>query len=67
MSIAVAVRCCAASDLRCDVRGATAGGPMLLSEVPPVLLAESWRDFHDIADKGAGLDPDWKKKAYHGY
>lgn len=49
------------------LRGATAGGPMLLSEVPPVLLAESWRDFHDIADKGAGLDPDWKKKAYHGY
>ena len=49
------------------LRGTTTGGLMPLSEVPPVLLAESWRDLHDIADKGTGLDPEWKKKANHGY
>lgn len=50
------------------LRGTSAAGVMALGDVPPVLLAESWRDFHDIADKGAGLDPDWKKKkADHGY
>lgn len=35
-----------------------------LGEVPSVLLAETWRDLHDIAEKGTGHDPDWKKKAY---
>jgi hypothetical protein len=40
------------------------GGQMTLGDVPPVLLAESWRDLHDIADKGSGFDPDWQKKAY---
>ncbi|NJO14058.1 MAG: hypothetical protein HC870_02555 [Rhizobiales bacterium] len=49
------------------LRGTTTGGLMALSDVPPVLLAESWRDLHDIADKGTGLDPEWKKKANHGY
>jgi Domain of unknown function (DUF4132) len=49
------------------LRGAISAGLMPLSEVPPVLLAESWRDLHDIADKGTGLDPEWKKKANHGY
>ena len=49
------------------LRGTTAAGLMVLGDVPPVLLAESWRDFHDIADKGTGMDPEWKKKADHGY
>lgn len=49
------------------VRGNSYAGMMALGDVPPVLLAESWRDFHDIADKGTGLDPEWKKKANHGY
>lgn len=49
------------------LRGTNTGGVMALADVPPVLLAESWRDFHDIADKGTGLDPEWKKKANHGY
>ncbi|MEZ5709923.1 MAG: DUF4132 domain-containing protein [Blastomonas sp.] len=31
--------------------------------VPDVLLAESWRDLHDMAEKGTGFDPDWQKKA----
>lgn len=47
------------------IRAGTAGGggQVLLREVPPVLLAECWRDLHDIADKGTGFDPDWQKKA----
>lgn len=40
------------------------GNQVMLGEVPPVLLAESWRDLHDLAEKGTGFDPDWKKKAY---
>lgn len=40
------------------------GGQVTLAEVPPVLLAECWRDLHDIADKGTGFDPEWQKKAY---
>lgn len=38
------------------------GRQLALSEVPPVLLAETWQDLHDIAAKGSGLDPDWQKK-----
>ncbi len=49
------------------LRGNAYAGLMALGDVPPVLLAESWRDLHDIADKGTGPDPDWKKKADHGY
>jgi hypothetical protein len=48
------------------LRGTSGGALIALGEVPPVLLAESWRDLHDIADKGTGLDPDWKKKAGYG-
>ena len=39
-------------------------GQIALGDVPPVLLAECWRDLHDIADKGSGFDPDWQKKVY---
>lgn len=46
------------------LRANGSGGQIPLAEVPPVLLAESWRDLHDIADKGTGFDPDWKKKVY---
>jgi hypothetical protein len=49
------------------LRGTNTGGLMALADVPPVLLAESWRDLHDISDKGTGLDPEWKMKANHGY
>ena len=48
------------------LRGSTGGALMALGDVPPVLLAESWRDLHDIADKGTGFDPDWKKKTGYG-
>jgi hypothetical protein len=37
---------------------------LALSDVPPVLLAETWRDLHDIAAKGSGFDPDWQKKVH---
>ncbi|HEX9963748.1 MAG TPA: DUF4132 domain-containing protein [Allosphingosinicella sp.] len=40
------------------------GGQVALGDVPPVLLAECWRDLHDLADKGTGFDPEWQKKAY---
>jgi len=47
------------------LRGNGGGGSQVtLGEVPPVLLTESWRDLHDIAEKGSGFDPDWQKKAY---
>lgn len=46
-------------------RGSGGGGNQVtLGEVPPVLLAETWRDLHDIAEKGSGFDPDWQKKVY---
>lgn len=44
--------------------GGGGGGQIALGDVPPVLLAECWRDLHDIADKGSGFDPDWQKKVY---
>lgn len=44
--------------------GGGGGGQIALGEVPPVLLAECWRDLHDIAEKGSGFDADWKNKAY---
>ena len=34
-----------------------------LGEVPPVLLAETWRTLHRIAAAGTGYDPDWEKKS----
>lgn len=40
------------------------GAQMALGDVPPVLLAESWQDLHDIAAKGTGHDADWNRKAY---
>jgi hypothetical protein len=40
------------------------GSAVPLRDVPPVLLAECWRDFHDIAEKGTGFDAAWKQKAY---
>ena len=39
------------------------GNQVDLGSVPDVLLAESWRDLYDIAEKGTGYDPDWQKKA----
>jgi hypothetical protein len=40
------------------------GGQVALGDVPPVLLAECWRDLHDVAARGEGFDPEWQKKAY---
>ncbi|MES2056914.1 MAG: DUF4132 domain-containing protein [Pseudomonadota bacterium] len=40
------------------------GRQLTLKEVPPVLLAETWQDLHDIAAKGSGFDPDWQKKVH---
>lgn len=37
------------------------GNAMQLSDVPPVLLTQSWQDLHDIADKGTGFNPEWEK------
>jgi Domain of unknown function (DUF4132) len=39
------------------------GQPVDLGSVPEVLLAESWCDLHEMADKGTGYDADWQKKA----
>ena len=30
-----------------------------LKDVPPVMLAECWADYHAVAAKGA-FDPDWE-------
>jgi hypothetical protein len=33
-----------------------------LSSIAPVLLSESWNDFHAIAAAGSGFDPEWPQK-----
>ncbi|MEO0463175.1 MAG: DUF4132 domain-containing protein [Pseudomonadota bacterium] len=40
-----------------------AGAQVALGDVPEVLLAETWRDYHDIAAKGSGYHEDWQKKS----
>lgn len=35
-------------------------GPYRLKDVPPVMLAECWADYHAVAARGA-FDPDWEK------
>lgn len=39
------------------------GADIALKNVPPVLLAESWKTLHRIAAAGTGFDPAWEKKA----
>ena len=39
-----------------------AGRPLPLVDVPPILLAESYADYVDVAGAGA-FDPDWEKKS----
>lgn len=39
------------------------GAGIPLEEVPPVMLAESWKALHLMAAAGTGFDPDWEKKA----
>lgn len=39
------------------------GQAVSFDKVPEVLLAETWRDYRDMADKGTGFDPDWQNKA----
>ncbi len=34
-------------------------GTFRLKDVPPVMLAECWADYHAVAAKGA-FDPDWE-------
>ena len=36
--------------------------PLALSEVPPILLAESYADYLAIAEACGGFDPEWEKK-----
>lgn len=38
---------------------ANGSSPLLLADVPPVLLSEVWNDYHDIAAAGA-FDPEWE-------
>lgn len=45
------------------LRGGRGGSQVVLADVPPILLAECWRDLHDIAAQGTGFDPEWQKKA----
>lgn len=47
-----------------ELRFAKAGhrGKYLLKDVPPVMLAECWADYHAVAAKGQ-FDPEWEKIA----
>nr|WP_315208452.1 DUF4132 domain-containing protein [uncultured Albidiferax sp.] len=38
------------------------GEPLKLQDVPPVLLAEAYADYHAVAAVCAGFDADWEKK-----
>ena len=38
------------------------GGDVALGKVPPVLLAETWGDYHAVAAACQGYDPDWERK-----
>lgn len=40
--------------------GKRRSGPLTLQEVPPVIRAECWADYHAMAAKGR-FDPDWEK------
>lgn len=44
------------------VRPYTRDGALALDQVPPVLLAEAYGDYHAVAAAGAGFDPDWQRK-----
>jgi HEAT repeat protein len=50
----------ALKELRITKRGHR--GAYTLKDVPPVMLAECWADYHAIAAKGS-FDPDWEKIA----
>lgn len=39
-----------------------AGGASALSDVPPILLIESFRDLREIAEAGEGFHPDWRAR-----
>lgn len=34
-----------------------------INQVPPILLAESYADYHQLADACKGFDPEWEKKS----
>lgn len=55
----------ALKDVRFGKQGRSrySGTPMMLKDVPKVLLNEVWADYHTIAAAGTGFDPDWEKKA----
>ena len=59
-NLPAALRCLRFAKLRGS--GYYGAGPPL-KDVPPVLLAESWKALHLIADAGTGHDPDWEKKS----
>jgi hypothetical protein len=35
--------------------------PVVLGDVPAVLLSETWHDLRSIAGEGGGYDPDWER------
>lgn len=37
-------------------------GAVALDQVPPVLLAEAWADYHTVAAACTGFDADWERK-----
>lgn len=39
------------------------GAQVSFDKVPDVLLAETWRDYRDMAEHGSGFDADWQKKS----
>jgi hypothetical protein len=43
-------------------RGYGGAGNVALGDVPPVLLAEAYGDYHAVAAACAGFDPDWERK-----
>ena len=49
-----------ASPLHFSFRNLGSRGEMPLGKVPPVLLSETWNDYHDLAAKGR-YDPNWLK------
>ena len=45
-------------------QGRRSAKALTLAETPPVLLIETWADFHAVAAAGSGFDKDWEKKSY---
>lgn len=53
-------RLVALTTLRFDAPG---GEAVELSQVPAILLSETYHDLRQIAAQGSGFDPDWQEKS----